>query len=101
MIVSFNDKRLEDLYKCPIDDLGKRQFSKEVIVNFRKRLDILAYADNLSAISRFKGMNLEKLKGEYKGCYSIRVNIQYRIIFKEVKGGKIEVLILELSKHYE
>jgi plasmid maintenance system killer protein len=46
-------------------------------------------------------MNLEKLKGDHKGHFSIRVNKQYRIIFRTLAKGKIEVLILELSKHYE
>jgi len=101
MIVSFNDKHLEDLYRRSIADLGKQPFSKEIVVSYRKRLDILSYANDLSSISKLKGMNLEKLKGQYKNCFSVRVNAQYRIIFKEIKGGEIEILIMELSKHYE
>ena len=102
MLVSFKNKDLEDLYKLPIKQLGKQKISKAIIVNYRKRLEVLANANDLSDISKLKGMNLEKLKGKvYKECYSVRVNDQYRIIFKEIKGGKIQVLILELSKHYE
>ena len=102
MIIHFNDSNLEDLYKLPIGDLGKRQFSKEVIKHFKAKVGILSNANDLSDISKIKGMHLEKLKGkEYKGCYSVRANKQYRIIFNEIKNGKIEILILELSKHYE
>ncbi len=102
MRISFNNNALEDLYRRPLKDLGKQQYSREVIEHYRKRIDVLANANDLSEISRFKGLNLEKLKSkEFKGCYSVRVNIQFRIIFREVKGGQIEVLILELSKHYE
>jgi len=63
---------------------------------------MLIYAERLEDIARFAGMDLEKLNGnKYKDCYSIRVNDQFRLIFKKLKNGEIELLILELSKHYE
>jgi len=102
MKISFNDSILEELYKTPLKYLGKQQYSREVIERYRKGIDALLLANDLGEIARFRGFNLEKLKSSaFKGCYSIRANIQYRIIFKEVKNGQIEILILELSKHYE
>lgn len=102
MKINFNDDELEQLYWIPIKKLGKQPYSKEVIEHYRKKIDLLAQANDLSEIAKFRGLNLERLKGkEFKGCYSIRVNIQYRIIFREIKNGQIEILILDLSKHYE
>jgi plasmid maintenance system killer protein len=102
MLITFKTKDLEDLYKLPINDLGKQKVSKAVIISYRKRLEIIGYANNLGDISKLRGMNLEKLRSkEYKDCFSVRVNDQYRIIFKELKGGQVQILVMELSKHYE
>ena len=50
--------------------------------------------------------HFEALKGDRAGDYSIRLNIQYRLIFsveKEDSGDIVieVVLINEISKHYE
>ena len=102
MKISFNQDYLQELYSTPFKNLGKQQYSRDVIERYRKTIDAMASADDLSEIAKFKGLKLEKLKSKgFKDCYSVRVNIQYRIIFKEIKNGQIQVLILELSKHYE
>jgi plasmid maintenance system killer protein len=102
MKVSFKEQFLEDLFANPIEELGKQKFSKAVIRHYRKKIRILAYADNLGDVAKLAGMNLEKLHGnKYKECYSVRINDQYRIIFKKIENEIIEILIVELSKHYE
>jgi len=102
MKITFNDDSLEELYYIPLNNLGKQQFSKSLIKNYQKRVKILKYANDLGDIAKLKGMNLEKVNSKkFKECYSIRVNDQFRVIFKEVKKGTVEILILELSKHYE
>ncbi len=68
MQISFNDSNLELLYKEPIKNLGKQQYSREVIERYRKSIDALASANDLSEIAKFRGLNLEKLKSkEFKG----------------------------------
>ncbi len=39
--------------------------------------------------------HLEKLKGDLKDFYSIRINIQWRIIFKWIDSHSYEVLIID------
>ena len=102
MKITFNQQSLEELYNIPISDFGKQQFSKSVIKNYQSRIRILKYANDLGDIAKLSGMKLEKLNSKKHGkCQSIRVNDQFRIIFKEIGKGEIEILILELSKHYE
>ncbi len=73
-----------------------------MIGNYRNKVSMLVYADSLNDIAKFAGLNFEKLNGhKYKDCYSIRINDQFRLIFKKLKNRVIEILILELSKHYE
>lgn len=61
-------------------------------------LDALNAATNLKQIADVPGWKLEALKGNLKGKYSIRINDQYRIIFKFDAPNASNV---EISKHYE
>jgi proteic killer suppression protein len=38
---------------------------------------------------------LERLKGDLKGFYSIRINDQWRVIFKWIDGEPFEVRIVD------
>ncbi|WP_410521130.1 type II toxin-antitoxin system YoeB family toxin [Candidatus Tisiphia endosymbiont of Melanophora roralis] len=42
----------------------------------------------------------EKLVGNLKGCYSLRINIKHRLIYEIFEDEKT-VLIISLSGHYE
>jgi len=53
-----------------------------------RKLDILNAAMSLSDL-KSPGNQLEKLKGSHAGLWSIRVNDQYRIIFR-FEGGNAE-----------
>ena len=45
-----------------------------------------------------RGNHLEKLKGDLSGYFSIRVNDQYRIIFKWRQGNEESVQIVDYHK---
>ena len=45
-----------------------------------------------------KGFHDEALKGEWKGCRSSRLNIQYRVIYKIVKD-EILVQVIDVTTH--
>jgi len=60
----------------------------------------------LSDLNNYGGLNFEKLKGDLKGYYSIRLNQQYRLLFRveneEQEDIKIEIVeVTEISKHYD
>ena len=48
----------------------------------RRKLDMLHYATDIKDLRNPPGNRLEALSGDLKGCYSIRVNDQWRIVFK-------------------
>lgn len=58
---------------------------------FRRRaemvLDRLDMAASLADIANFPGHHLEKLKGDRKGGWSVRINDQWRFCFKWEKGA--------------
>lgn len=96
MIISFGCK---DTVK-----LWNRERVKSIPVNIQKRaIDKLERLNLCSDPLEFRippSNNLEKLKGDLKGFYSIRVNNQYRIIFKwnEVRKGAEKVCIIDYHK---
>jgi len=61
----------------------------------RRKLDILQYASELKDLKAMPGNRLKSLKGDLKGCHSIRINDQWRIIFKWSDHGAKDVLIAD------
>ena len=99
MRVVFKSERLEEIYKQGAE-VGKSRYGKEVIKAFIRKIDILAAVANSVELAKFKSLHLETLKKEerYKGMHSIRVNDQYRIIFKltKEKDGTETIEIAEI-----
>jgi toxin HigB-1 len=81
MILSFKDEATADLYHGR-DTRRARRFPPGMTrVAFRK-LDILDAACRINDLREPPGNRLELLKGNLTGYYSIRVNDQWRIIFR-------------------
>ena len=59
------------------------------------RLERLDAARDLSDLAALPGNRLEKLMGERKGQYSIRINDQWRICFVWDEGGPRDVEIVD------
>jgi proteic killer suppression protein len=81
MIQSYRDKRTKEFAE------GKRVKEFE---GFRrqaeKRLDILDAATSLADLQELPSNALEGMKGDRKGQYSIRINMQWRICFEWPEG---------------
>ena len=61
----------------------------------RHKLLYLHHAKNLDDLRSPPGNRLERLKGKRKGQYSIRINDQWRICFRWIKGDIIDVEIID------
>ena len=104
MIIRFNNPYLQKLYENkPVT--GKPQFSSDVILKFKKTILKLQFADNIRELRKFKGLNFEALKGNWKGYYSVRVDYHYRLILSVEEDGSVivtQVLVIEdLTNHYQ
>ena len=60
-----------------------------------KRLKLLDNAESLAELAALPSNQLEKLSGDRKGQYSIRVNRQWRICFLWDDDGPAEVEIVD------
>lgn len=90
MIVSFGDKLTEALYHGT-SDKGLRRLPPEVISRTLNKLDMLNAAHDVLDLRSPPGNRLEMLGGNLKGFHSIRVNDQWRIIFRWKDGNAYEV----------
>ncbi len=78
MIRSFRDKQTEHIFRRQ----RVKGFSRDVQSAALRKLVILDAAESCDDLRILPGNRLEKLKGDRKGQYSIRVNDQWRICFK-------------------
>jgi proteic killer suppression protein len=94
MINSFKDKETENLYVT-----GKsRKFPEAVCYVGLRKLDYLNAAKKLDDLKAPPGNRLEALKGDYKGKHSIRINDQYRIVFKFIGSDARDVEITDYHR---
>ena len=61
----------------------------------RRKLRMLDAAMVLEDLRLPPSNRLKKLKGDRSGQYSIRINNQWRICFKWIEGGAIDVEIID------
>ncbi len=61
----------------------------------RRKLDQLNHARHIAELSAPPGNQLERLRGERAGQWSIRINEQYRICFRWEQGHAFDVEITD------
>lgn len=94
MINGFSDKSTEDL------------FNRRFVRNLPSTIQRLAYrklllidgAERLDDLRKPPGNRLEKLSGDLAGKYSIRINNQWRIIFRWKGNNAFEVEIIDYHR---
>ncbi len=91
MLSSFGNKETKRIW----DGERVRGFSNELQEIARRKLRMLNNSQNLIDLQIPPSNRLEKLKGNLKEFYSIRINDQWRIIFKWNNGNADNVEIID------
>ncbi len=60
-----------------------------------RKLDMLDYAEQLSDLASPPGNRLEALKSDMAGYHSIRINDQWRVVFRWEDSGPCDVDIVD------
>lgn len=60
-----------------------------------RKLDMLDYASALSDLASPPGNRLEALKGDLRGLHSVRINDQWRVVFRWTSAGPCDVDICD------
>jgi proteic killer suppression protein len=94
MILSFGTKDTEKIWN------GERVkgMPAEIQQVGRRKLRMLNNSQNLGDLKIPPSNRLEKLSGEMKGLHCIRINDQWRIIFKWENNHASEVEIIDYHK---
>jgi proteic killer suppression protein len=90
MIKSFNSKETEKIWHGEFS----RKIPNEIQQIARRKLRMLNNSADLNDLKIPPSNMPEKLSGDFKGLYSIRVNIKWRIIFecKESNAFRVEII---------
>ena len=92
-IQSFSDADTEKFFLT--GQLGKRVGWASIVKIARRKLDMIHYAARLDDLKAPPGNRLEPLSGDLKGFHSIRINDQWRIVFRWTGAGPYEVRITD------
>jgi proteic killer suppression protein len=98
MEFEFSDGKLEKLYT---QGIGAHGYPEGVVNLFVRRVRHIDAAKDERDLRVPTSLHFEKLKGDRKGSYSIRLKDRWRLVFRIVKreGGKV-VVIDEITQHY-
>ncbi|HKJ32515.1 MAG TPA: type II toxin-antitoxin system RelE/ParE family toxin [Balneolales bacterium] len=97
MIKSFKDKVTSDLFHG-ISSSRVQRLPTQILESALYKLDILNAAATLDDLRFPPGNRLEALSGRYKSYYSIRINAQWRMIFRWQDSNVYDGTIVDYHK---
>lgn len=99
MQIDFEDDELRRLYEDP----GFRvpQFHPDLLKAYRRKMQVIVAADSELDLRAMKSLHFEKLQGDRADQHSIRLNDQWRLIFRieAADDGKV-VFIIEIVDYH-
>jgi len=106
MKVKFEKEYLRELYEIGKTTDKKYRFQPQVVSGYSKCVKILQKAIKTEDLYLVKSLNYEKLKGDKKGLSSVRINVQYRLEFREIvdQNDILEINVcslVDISNHYK
>ena len=97
MIVNFANKATEDIYHG-INSRYSRKLPQELHSKAQRLFDQISAAPSLEFLSKPPGNKLEKLSGDLKGLWSLRINDQWRITFRWIGNNFYDVKITDYHR---
>lgn len=94
MIESFGNALAEDLFGDK-RTRATRSFPPELRRVARRKLLYLHDASEVGDLRAPSGKRLELLKGDWAGFHSIRINDQWRLVFRWQSGSAFDVQIVD------
>ena len=94
MIVTFGNRATSDFYHG-ISSSGSRKIPAQIKDVALYKLDVLNAVQSLEDLKSPPGNRLEALKGDFAGFHSIRINDQWRIVFRWQDFGAYDVQIID------
>lgn len=94
MIVSFGDAATEDLYHGR-QTTRVRRFPPDLRAAACRKMDMLEAAERLHDLREPPGNRLEALRGDREGYHGIRIDRQWRLVFRWEENAAHDVSIVD------
>lgn len=94
-IRNFKNKGTEDINYGRVTKEAFRTLLRELHGKAQIKLARLGAVTSMQDLQEIRGNRFEKLRGDRKGQYSIRINEQYRICFGWERENAVEVEITD------
>jgi len=94
MLKSLADKTTQDIYDG-INSRQARKLPRELHAKARRLLDQINAALTLDVLRIPPSNRLEKLKGDRAGFWSLRINDQWRIVFRWQDQDALDVQVID------
>ena len=91
MILTFGDKETESIW----NGIRVKNMPLDIQNVGRRKLRMLNNSQTINDLKIPPSNRLEKLSGNLDGFYSIRINNQWRIIFRWIEGQSEQVKIVD------
>lgn len=95
MIHTFDDDATQDIFDGKHSKRARKCLPEVLITIAQRKLDMINAATGLNDLKIPPANRLEALKGSLKGFHSIRINDQYRIVFRWTDLGAQQVKITD------
>ena len=93
--MKFRDRATEDVFNGVRSAAARRALPNSLFDRAQIQLDRLNLATVLDDVRVPPSNRLEALRGDRRGQYSIRINIQYRICFRWERSEAVDVEIVD------
>jgi proteic killer suppression protein len=97
VIASFGDQATADFYHGARTRRA-RAFPSDIRAIALRKLDMINAARTLLDLRSPPGNRLEVLRGDLSGFHSIRINDQWRVIFRWAEGAAHDVRVLDYHR---
>lgn len=99
MLVEYDD---DDLRRLAEDATFRvKRWGPVLVAAYRKKVQVLRAAKDERELGAMRSLNLEKLKRERAGDYSVRLNDQYRLILKfRSRAGARVAVVREITDYH-
>lgn len=105
MNIEFNDNALEELYVSGnTSDSKYKRLPKNIVKQYVKVVNYLRAAPGIEHLYQIKSLHYKKKEGNLKGMEAVWINTQYRLLFRSSPDKQsiiVNILLIEISKHYE
>jgi len=91
MIKTFGDKETRKIWK----GIRSKNLPHTIQNKARRKLRMINNSQTINDLRTPPANRLEKLKGDYEGFLSIRINQQWRIVFEWKNGNAYDVQIVD------